>query len=95
MAERLEGGADDLLSRRSIRFRELGLSGRTFTEEELLDLLAAEPTLLRRPIFVSDERVVVGAAEPTLRSLLGEDAAVAGGAAASDLAGNGRTKPGR
>ncbi len=60
------------MSRRSIRYRELGLSGRTLTADELLDLLAAEPKLLRRPIIVDGERVVVGAAKGALAAgLLG------------------------
>jgi arsenate reductase-like glutaredoxin family protein len=69
MAAHLPGGADDLLSRRSARFRELGLTGRAFTEPELLELLAAEPRLLRRPIVLAGDRVVVGANRAALAEL--------------------------
>lgn len=70
IASRLPGGADELLSRRSVRFRELDLAGKTLTEDQLLDLLAAEPKLLRRPIILDGERVVVGATKPALATLL-------------------------
>lgn len=66
IASRLGGGAAALLSRRSVRFRELGLAGRAFTEPELLDLLAAEPRLLRRPIIVDGVRATVGATAAVL-----------------------------
>ena len=68
IAARLPGGVQDLLSKRSIRFRELGLAGRTFTDDELLHLLASEPKLLRRPILVDGERAVVGASQADLEA---------------------------
>ena len=95
MASRLPGGAQDLLSRRSLRFRELQLAGRTFADDELLDLLAAEPKLLRKPIFVAGDRIVVGGAEEQLQQLLGDSPAATGGSAAADQAENGRTRSGR
>jgi arsenate reductase-like glutaredoxin family protein len=69
IAARLPGGATDLLSPRSTRYRELGLAGRHLPETELLDLLAAEPRLLRRPILVVGQRVVVGANRTALAGL--------------------------
>ena len=53
-------GAEGLLSRRSARFRDLGLDGRRFREDELLDLLAQEPKLLRRPLLTDGRHLVVG-----------------------------------
>ncbi len=63
-------GARAFLSQRSVRFRELGLAGREFAEEELLDLLAREPNLLRRPIISDGSSVVVGYDRPALQALL-------------------------
>ena len=60
LASRLPGGASDLLSRRSVRYRELGLAGREPEGEPLLDLLAREPHLLRRPIVSDGRHTVVG-----------------------------------
>lgn len=63
-------GARAFLSSRSIRFRELGLAEREFAEEELLDLLAKEPHLLRRPIIHNSRSVVVGYDRLALQALL-------------------------
>ncbi len=71
LAARLPGGAQALLSRRSRRFRELGLEGREFTEDGLLDLLAREPRLLRRPIIFDGQRVIVGFDRAALQTSFG------------------------
>ena len=60
MAALHAGGAAGLCSSRSVRFRELNLAGREFTDAEWLDLLASEPKLLRRPLITDGRRLVVG-----------------------------------
>lgn len=70
LAARLPGGARDLLSTRSRRYRELGLEGRELSEDELIELLVAEPGLWRRPVVVRGDRVVVGYDAPSLEDLL-------------------------
>jgi hypothetical protein len=64
-------GAQALLSRRSTRYRELGLEGTAFDEGELLDLLAREPKLLRRPLISDGRRLVVGFDQKALEALEG------------------------
>ncbi len=71
IASRHPGGAQALLSCRSIRFKELGLSGRTFTDEALLDLLSEEPRLLRRPIISDGHGVVIGFDRRSLEGMFG------------------------
>jgi Spx/MgsR family transcriptional regulator len=61
IAAALPGGARDLLSTRSTRYRELGIDAERLSEGELLDLLAREPKMLRRPIIWDGRRAVVGA----------------------------------
>jgi arsenate reductase-like glutaredoxin family protein len=70
LAARLPGGARDLLSTRSRRYKELGLAERDLSEDELIALLAAEPGLWRRPVVVRGDRVVVGYDAPSLEELL-------------------------
>lgn len=70
LADRLPGGVRDLLSTRSRRYRELGLAERDLTDEELVDLLAAEPGLWRRPVVVRGDQVVVGYDAAGLEELL-------------------------
>jgi len=60
IAASLPGGAEELVSKRSRRYRELGLAGRALSSDEWLRLLEEEPRLLRRPILWDGERAVVG-----------------------------------
>jgi arsenate reductase-like glutaredoxin family protein len=70
VAALLPGGVRDLLSTRGRRFREMGLAGKAFTDEELIQLLAEEPGLWRRPIVIRGEQVVIGYDPKSLEALL-------------------------
>lgn len=59
----------DLLSRKSTRFKELGLEGKELGDEELLELLAREPGLLRRPLVTAGGELVVGLDKDKLAKL--------------------------
>lgn len=50
----------DALSKRSRAYKELGLAGRTVSDAELLDLMVAEPTLLRRPLVIGEQGSTLG-----------------------------------
>lgn len=54
------GGAANLFSRRSNKFRELGLRDKTLSDNEMLDLMTEEYTFLKRPILVLGSRAVAG-----------------------------------
>ena len=54
------GGAENLFSRRSVKYRELGLRDKTLSEDEMLDLMADEYTFLKRPILTSGDKVIAG-----------------------------------
>ena len=56
----LLGGAENLFSRRSVKYRELGLRDKTLSETEMLDLMAEEYTFLKRPVLVADGKAVAG-----------------------------------
>jgi len=56
----LVGGAENLFSRRSVKYRELGLKDKTLSENEMLDLMAGEYTFLKRPILVADDKAIAG-----------------------------------
>jgi len=57
---KLLGGAANLFSRRSNKFRELGLKDKTLSAGEMLDLMCGEYTFLKRPILVIDNKAVAG-----------------------------------
>lgn len=70
LAERTPGGVLDLVSKRSVRYRELGLKDRELSTEEWLDLLEKEPKMLRRPLVVGGDKLVIGYDETGLQALL-------------------------
>lgn len=60
----------DVLSRRSRAYKEfIGDRESSFTDAELFDLMAREPTLLRRPLAVNNGRLVTGFDEKALLTL--------------------------
>ena len=61
--------AHDVLSTRAGKYRELGLDQREVSEEELLQLMTEQPTLLRRPLIKRGSRSVVGFNKTELESL--------------------------
>jgi arsenate reductase (glutaredoxin) len=60
----------DVLSKRSKAYKELGLAERDISEDELLELMPSNPTLLRRPIVVKDGEAVVGFKKDEIESLI-------------------------
>lgn len=70
LAAMLPGGAGELLSTRSRRYAELGLSERSLSAEEIVALLAAEPGLWRRPVVIRGDQVVIGFDQKRLDELL-------------------------
>jgi arsenate reductase-like glutaredoxin family protein len=57
---RIGASPADVLSTRSKAYKTLGLAGRDVADRDLLDLMVAEPTLLRRPLIVSGSTWVAG-----------------------------------
>jgi arsenate reductase len=56
----LLGGAENLFSRRAIKYRELKLNERGLSEREMLDFMTREYTLLKRPVLVTGGTAVAG-----------------------------------
>lgn len=54
------GGAENLFSRRSVKYRELGLKDKNLTESEMLDLMTNEYTFLKRPVLVVGSKAIAG-----------------------------------
>lgn len=61
----------DVFSSRSRVYKDRNLGEAGLDEEQRLDLMVEEPTLLRRPIVISGDCVVVGHDETRLRELIG------------------------
>lgn len=57
---KLLGDAANLFSRRSVKYRELGLKDKNLSETEMLDLMADEYTFLKRPVLVAGDKAIAG-----------------------------------
>ena len=67
------GGADELFSRRAIKYREMKLNERELSKEEMLDLMADEYTFLKRPVLVYKGRAIAGFFEKFWNQFLEEN----------------------
>ncbi len=56
----LAGGVRHLLSTRTTQLRELGLDRPGVSDDALVDAMASEPRLIRRPLLVDGQRLVIG-----------------------------------
>ena len=63
---------DVLVNKRSTTWRQLSEAERDAAGDELVNLLLANPTLIKRPVFVDGDVVAVGFDEKTQRTLLGD-----------------------
>jgi arsenate reductase len=67
------GGADELFSRRAIKYREMKLNERELSKEEMLDLMSEEYTFLKRPILVYKGKAIAGFFEKFWNQFLEEN----------------------
>lgn len=69
---RLDLPAKDLLRPRDKMYRELNLKEQKteLTEEELLDLMAEHPGLIKRPVLVKGDQVALGLKEEAVEAFL-------------------------
>lgn len=63
-------GPGDVISTRSRPYKERNLGESDLDDEQMLDLMIEEPRLLRRPIVIGEDRVIVGHDEQALRDLI-------------------------
>lgn len=67
------GGAENLFSKRAIKYREMKLNERTLSNAEMLDLMTNEYTFLKRPILVIDGKAEAGFFEKFMIKFLDEN----------------------
>jgi Spx/MgsR family transcriptional regulator len=61
----------DVLSKRARAYKEL-VGDRDLSDDQLLDLMIEEPTLLRRPLVISGQESVIGFDRKGLERLVGQ-----------------------
>jgi arsenate reductase len=55
-----EHGLDAVLSKRSPTYKEMNLGKRNLTKSEAIDLMLADPNLMRRPLVLAKGKAVLG-----------------------------------
>jgi len=64
------GSYEALFSRRAIKFKSMGLSGKTLTEKDYRDLMLQEYTFLKRPVVISGKKIFSGSAPKTVAEVI-------------------------
>lgn len=60
LAAKSPDGVRGLLSTRTSQYKALGLDTKKVSDEQLVALMAKEPRLLRRPLTLAGNRLVIG-----------------------------------
>jgi arsenate reductase (glutaredoxin) len=68
-------GAEAIIDRSSKRFAERGLATARYSDERWLEMLAADPLLLRTPLVRAQQRLTVGPDEEIWRGWIAADTA--------------------
>ncbi len=53
-------GLDVLINRKGMKWRQLGLNDKNLSEEELFEQLLEHQTMMKRPVLIQDEAILVG-----------------------------------
>ena len=67
------GGPEGLFSKRAVKYREMRLGEREVLADEMLDLMAAEYTFLKRPIMVIGDKAIASFFERTFDTFLADN----------------------
>ncbi|MBM7641839.1 Spx/MgsR family RNA polymerase-binding regulatory protein [Streptococcus loxodontisalivarius] len=68
-----ENGTEDIISTRSKVFQKLNIDVDELSISELINLIASNPSLLRRPIIMDKKRMQIGFNEDEIRAFLPRD----------------------
>lgn len=66
-------GLDVLVNKKGMMWRKLGLAGKNLTDEELFDVLLEHQNMIKRPVLIKDEAVLVGYDEESFSAFINED----------------------
>lgn len=63
-------GIEDVISKRSTPYKQHDLANKNLSDDEVIDLMIEDPRLLRRPIVIAGDRVVIGHNADKLHDLI-------------------------
>ncbi len=67
---RLSGSYESLFSRRSLKYKEMGLAGKALTEADYQRLILEEYTFLKRPVMLLGDQIFVGNTAPVVSAAI-------------------------
>jgi len=65
-------GLDVLINKRGMTWKRLGLKGKNLPEEELFEALLNNQTMIKRPVLIKNEAVLVGYDEEAFEEFLNQ-----------------------
>jgi len=65
-------GLDVLVNKRGRKWRDLGLAKKDLSEEELFEQLLEHQVMIKRPVLLKDESVLVGYDEESFEAFIAE-----------------------
>lgn len=68
--KKLAGSYEALFSRRSMKYRPMGLHERTLTEKDYRKYILQEYSFLKRPVMVLDDRIFIGNAKGVVQGMV-------------------------
>ena len=66
-------GLDVLVNRRGMMWRKLDLKNKDLSEDELFDVLLENQSMIKRPVLIKDEAVLVGYDEESFESFVKDE----------------------
>ncbi|WP_421774313.1 arsenate reductase family protein [Gracilimonas sp.] len=66
-------GLDVLLNKRGRKWRDLGLADKDLSEEELFEQLLEHQVMIKRPVLIKDESVLVGYDEESFEAYIADE----------------------
>ncbi|TVQ01478.1 MAG: Spx/MgsR family RNA polymerase-binding regulatory protein [Balneolaceae bacterium] len=63
-------GLDVLVNRKGMKYRQLGLNTMNLTDEELFEQLLEHQTMMKRPVLIKDEAILVGYDEEAFEAFI-------------------------
>jgi arsenate reductase len=64
--KKIIGSYEALFSRKSLKYRSMGLKDKKLTENDFRDLILQEYTFLKRPVIISGKKIFSGSEKRTL-----------------------------
>ena len=63
-------GLDVLVNRRGMKWRQLGLKDKDLSDDELFDQLLEHQVMIKRPVMIKDEAILVGYDEDAFETFI-------------------------